>query len=59
MVKVKCGRKGLVRLLLGGGGDTVSKISKQAEQDLRNTFRTEVKLRLNVVYERNLKKKLS
>lgn len=59
MVKVKCGRKGLVRLLLGGGGDTVSKISKQAEQDLRNTFRTEVKLRLNIVYERNLKNKLS
>lgn len=55
MVKVECARKGLVSVLLGSGGDTVSKVAKQAEQDLRNTFRTEVKLGINIVYGRKKK----
>ncbi|KAG7162674.1 GTPase Era-like, partial [Homarus americanus] len=42
MIKVSCRRRGLTRLMVGGGGGTVSRIAREAEQSLRNTFRTEV-----------------
>ncbi|XP_042858893.1 GTPase Era, mitochondrial-like [Penaeus japonicus] len=56
-VQVGCKRKGLARLIIGSGGKSVIPIAQEAEQDLRNTFRSEVKLRLNVVYDPSLKGK--
>nr|XP_053656214.1 GTPase Era, mitochondrial-like [Cherax quadricarinatus] len=56
MVQVMCKREGLVRLIVGGSGSVVSQIAKASEQSLRNTFRTEVMLKLNVVSSSKKKK---
>ncbi|XP_063840476.1 GTPase Era, mitochondrial-like [Scylla paramamosain] len=59
IVKVQCVKKGLVRVLLGNRGSIIASMAQKAEQDLRNIFRSEVKLRLNVVYDRFLKRKIA
>ncbi|XP_045599265.1 GTPase Era, mitochondrial isoform X1 [Procambarus clarkii] len=51
VIRVSCRRRGLARLLVGNSGSNVSRIAKAAEQALRNTFRTEVRLRLNIVHD--------
>ncbi|XP_047497084.1 GTPase Era, mitochondrial-like [Penaeus chinensis] len=56
-VQIGCKRQGLARVIIGSGGKCVIPIAQEAEQDLRNTFCNEVKLRLNVVYDPALKKK--
>ncbi|KAK4308416.1 hypothetical protein Pmani_019890 [Petrolisthes manimaculis] len=56
-VRVGCQRLGLVKMVVGGGGRKVGRLAREAEQSLRNTFRSEVKLRLNIVYDPSLKKK--
>lgn len=56
-VRVGCRRLGLVKMMVGGGGRKVAGLAGEAEQSLRNTFRSEVKLRLNIVYDPSLKKK--
>lgn len=43
---VSCPRKGNVKLVIGSKGKTVSKIVDQARQDLSNTFRCDVSLKL-------------
>lgn len=59
IVKVQCAKKGLIRVLLGHQGSIITSMAQKAEQDLRNIFRSEVKLRLNVTYNRYLKKKMA
>lgn len=55
VIQVGCKRRGLARLLVGQGGISVSRIARRAEQSLRNTYRTEVRLRLNIVCNASLK----
>ncbi|KAK7073203.1 hypothetical protein SK128_003505 [Halocaridina rubra] len=56
-VKVGCKRQGLTGFIIGYRGQRVAAIAREAEQELRNTFRTEVKLRINVEYDASLQKK--
>lgn len=56
-IQIGCKRQGLARFIIGSGGKSVIPIAQDAEQDLRNTFCNEVKLRLNVVYDPTLKRK--
>lgn len=58
-INVKCGKKGLVRVLLGSRGSIIARMAREAEQELRNTFRSEVKLRLTVAYDPHMKKRMA
>ncbi|XP_076036483.1 GTPase Era, mitochondrial [Oratosquilla oratoria] len=56
VIGVRCKKRRLIQVLIGSGGKSVSRIAKEAEQDLRDTFRSEVRLRLNVSYNKSFKK---
>ncbi|CAL4109659.1 unnamed protein product, partial [Meganyctiphanes norvegica] len=48
VIGIKCKRRSTARVVMGPHGARVRQVARESEQDLRNTFRTEVRLRLNV-----------
>ncbi|XP_068217503.1 GTPase Era, mitochondrial [Palaemon carinicauda] len=57
-VQVACKKQGLIKIIVGSEGLRIANITSEAEDELRRTFRTQVRLTINVVYDRSLKKKL-
>lgn len=57
IIGVKCKNQRIKGLILKNRGSYIAQIAKEAEQTLRNVFRTEVKLRLNVYIDETKKKK--
>ncbi|KAL7630526.1 UNVERIFIED_CONTAM: hypothetical protein RMT77_019283 [Armadillidium vulgare] len=50
LIGVYCKKKSHMKLMIGPGGKYAKRVASEAEQDLRNIFRTEVRLRVNFEY---------
>lgn len=55
VIGIRCKRASTARVVMGPGGVRVRQVAREAEQDMRNTFRTEVRLRLNVNHDEKRK----
>uniref|UniRef100_T1J5D7 GTPase Era, mitochondrial n=1 Tax=Strigamia maritima TaxID=126957 RepID=T1J5D7_STRMM len=60
VVLVKCPLEGMMEYVIGGNGCTIARIAEDAKQELMNTFRCELSLKLMVIHNKKnkiLKKK--